>query len=196
MIIDTNKITKSVKENVVQTNTRTDFKVERFLQSRCMQIKHINDLKMQFPTPGELVIIQTENAFSAFDYVLYMINHFKVLDELVLSTFNLGEKVAESFIYQIKNKSILEATIVINNKFRASDNDRKKFDDIQTLSKENYKVKLHFAQNHTKNILVRIKDKYYVWFGSGNSANNSEMEDYIWIESESIFNFKKQFLIR
>ena len=70
-----------------------------------------------------------------------------------------------------------------------------KFEEIITLSRKNPNIQLHFKQNHTKNILIRIGFKHFVWFGSGNSASNAEMEDYIWMMDTDIFNFKKNFLL-
>lgn len=191
MLIDINRqSTKKTEKGIKESQTL------KFLKKRMLQIKHISDLLETIPEKEEIVIIQTENAFSAFDYVLYMIKKFGTIDQLILSTFNMGEKVANSFVHQIKEGNIKEADILVNNKFKEAESDRKKFEDIISIGKQNGKIKLHFDQNHTKNILIRIGENHFVWFGSGNSSSNSEMEDYIWFIDKEVFDYKKRFLLK
>jgi hypothetical protein len=147
------------------------------------------------PKPNEIVIIQSLKAFSAFDYVVYMQKRFGTIDELVLSSYNMSHRVVSALVLLINEGSIKKADVVVNEKYKEAAIDRVKFEELTSLAARNANVKLHFDPNHTKNILIRIGYKYYVWFGSGNSSSNAQKEDYIWMMDEDTFNFKKNYLL-
>jgi len=170
-------------------------KTKSFLQKHMLTVRNAAEIMGFMPGANDVVIIQTLNAFSAFDYVVYMQQRFGSIDELIISSYNMSGRVIETFAGMVVDGTIKKADIIINAKYKEAQADKAKFEEIITLSRKNPNIQLHFKQNHTKNILIRIGFKHFVWFGSGNSASNAEMEDYIWMMDTDIFNFKKNFLL-
>lgn len=162
--------------------------LSKIYKLRHVEIASAKEL-VELPAENELFSIVTFKSFSAFDFVLMIVDKYETIDRLFVATFNISQLVANHIVNLIKNNQILQFDLVANKKFRIAKSDRKKFEDIETLSKQNERVKIHFLSNHAKFLLVQINKLYFIWAGSGNSSQNAEIEFYnLWQSQEMFYN--------
>jgi len=64
------------------------------------------------------------------------------------------------------------------------------YDRLITLT-ETHSVKVYYAWNHSKIALIRTHDQYFDVEGSGNWGENAQHEQYVFVNSRNVFEFRK-----
>ena len=153
----------AVKKDFFKIEKKIDLSEKLFIQSECNNFVFLetNDLeKIELPKENEIIFLTTKNARSLVNFV-----KDKNLDECYLFCSRLDKKSFEI----IKDKNLKG----IGLSERVLQNNPEFYNQVtkQTIVKLN--------NNHSKMILFKIDNNFYVISGSGNASINSRIENYI-----------------
>ena len=68
----------------------------------------------------------------------------------------------------------------------------KVMDNLKSLALQRQNINVNFSWNHSKITLMQCGENYFVVEGSGNWSENSRNEQYIFLNSQSVFDFRKK----
>lgn len=154
------------------------------------KVNGLHDLCNKLPLPGEMMMLWTLKQFNAFTFVPYVIGQAGPIKELIISTYSISTKTIDSLIYLIDQGKInhLHITISDSVKFRIP----KVVDHLHNLMlHRSHQMSLIYGWNHSKVMLMRTDAGHFVVEGSGNFTENAQHEQYIFINSEEAWHFRK-----
>ncbi len=167
--------------------------VSQFINSHMHKVGSVSDLSGKLPGCGEAFFIWTVNQFNAFTFIPYVLSQFDKIDELVISTYSINIKVIDSLSHFLRANKIGSVFIVISDSanFRIP----KVVDHLKLFSESFSNVDVRFAWNHSKITLMNCKNNYFLLEGSGNFSENSRHEQYLLLNSPTIYEFRKNWII-
>ncbi len=167
---------------------------EAFLSTHEHRIESIKNLSGRFPHPGEIFFLWTVNSFNAFTFIPYLIHQCGIIDELVLSTYSINIRIIDALVKLIDRGKILSAQIFISDSIKSRL--PKVFDHLcSQVEKRSGVVLVNYAWNHSKIALIRCGDSFFDVEGSGNWGENAQHEQYIFLNSRKVFEFRKNEII-
>ncbi|HPS61871.1 MAG TPA: hypothetical protein PLK82_02360 [Bacteroidales bacterium] len=165
---------------------------EKFLQLHSERIDSIRSLAPRFPREGEIFFLWTVNSFNAFTFIPYIIRHSGVINELILSTYSINIRIIDALIRLIDRDQIQQVDIFISDSIKSRL--PKVYDHLMAII-EKKPVRVYFSWNHSKIALIRSGDHYFDVEGSGNWGENAQHEQYVFLNSRNIYEFRKNEII-
>lgn len=162
---------------------------EQFLDAHLAMVESLKKLLGRVPRPGEIFFLWTVKSFNAFTFIPYIIRHHGVVHELVLATYSINIRIIDALVRLIDKQQIGSVDIFISDSIRTRL--PKVYDHLMALS-ETKPVRVRYAWNHAKIALIRTDDHHFVVEGSGNWGENAQHEQYIFLDSPAVFDFRKQ----
>lgn len=154
------------------------------------KVDGLHQLCNRLPNPGELMMLWTLKQFNAFTFIPYTIGQTGTIEELIISTYSISTKTIDSLMALIDSGKIKHLHITISDsvKFRIP----RVVDHLNNLLQHrSHQISLLYGWNHSKVMLMRTATGYYVVEGSGNFTENAQHEQYIFINSEDAWHFRK-----
>lgn len=181
-----------IKQTPVASD-KSELEVTRFIDVQQHKIGGVKELLNRFPSPGEAFFLWTVNQFNAFTFIPYLIGNAKLIDELVISTYSINIKIIDALSAFLRNNLIDSVYILISDsaKFRIP----AVVDHLEQFRISYPNVTVRYAWNHSKITLMRCDDQFYVIEGSGNFSENSRHEQYIFLNSKQIYEFRKRWIV-
>ena len=161
---------------------------EKFMNIHVERIESVEQLIGKLPKEGDIIFLWTINSFTAFTFIPFIIKQCGIIEELILSTYSINIRIIDSLIHKVDQGKIRNVEIFINDSIQARL--PKVYDHLISLV-EKYPVKVHYAWNHSKISLIRTKDNYFDVEGSGNWGENAQHEQYVFINSKRVYEFRK-----
>lgn len=183
---------------VVNTANKTqigEHRTVRIIKSYSAEIKYIQELYGKIPDENEILFIYAHYTFSAFSVILYLLEKYQVINELSISTFNIGKEVITTLIRLFNEGKIQAINIIINDKFQNTSVDVAKVEMLTTKAKQHDNFRVCFEYNHSKVNCVQCGNAFFVLEGSGNSSQKSGLEQYVLLQNREIYEFRKKLLI-
>jgi hypothetical protein len=176
----------SVKEKL------QDKLVERFEKEQLIALDNLSQLS-GIPQPGECCFIWSLKSFNAFAFIQYVIQERGKIDELTITSYNVGKVIIEALMHLVDNNLVDKLHVV------ASDVAKTRFPQyyelmINEASKRSEKVTAAYCWNHSKVALMRAGSDRLVVEGSGNFADNARHEQYLFANSVTLYDFRKQWI--
>ena len=145
------------------------------------------------PEKGECVFIWTLKSFNAFSFIQYIIQQRGHIDELTITSYNVGKIIIEALMHLVDNGVVGKLHVV------ASDVSKTRFPLYYELmmneaAKRKDKVTAAYCWNHSKIALMRCGDEKLVVEGSGNFADNARHEQYLFANHNALYDFRKQWI--
>ncbi len=162
--------------------------VEKFLQVHGERVENIKQLAGRIPQEEEIYFLWTVNSFNAFTFIPYILKEAGRIDHLILSTYSINIRIIDALIKLIDNGFILKVDIFISDSVRSRL--PKVYDYLISLV-EKYPVTVKYCWNHSKIALIRTENDYFCVEGSGNWGENAQHEQYVFLNSKSVFEFRK-----
>lgn len=153
--------------------------------------KKIGSLKWltgELPNEGEVIFLETTNSFNAFTFIVYLLKHAGRIDELFIATYSINRRILDSLTKRIHKNEIGDICLYIADSIRYRMPKIK--DQLDTMVKEFESFQVEYAWTHKKVIAARVGDAHYVVEGSGNFSENTAEEQYIFLKSKRIYEFK------
>lgn len=162
---------------------------ERFLNEHLVKVESIKQLIHHVPDPGELFCIWTLNSFNAFTFIPFMIKEHGKIEELIISTYSISSRILDAITKFIEKGKLCQIHITISDsiKFRTP----RVQEQLEILSRIYPVFTVQYAWNHSKVTLIRTQEGKFVVEGSGNYSENAQFEQYMFLNSDSIYEFRK-----
>ena len=174
--------------NEASTEDKSGLASEKFLQLHGERIDSIRSLAPRFPREGEIFFLWTVNSFNAFTFIPYIIRHSGIINELILSTYSINIRIIDALIRLIDREQIHQVDIFISDSIKSRL--PKVYDHLIAIF-EKKPVRVYFSWNHSKIALIRSGDHYFDVEGSGNWGENAQHEQYVFLNSRNIYEFRK-----
>lgn len=135
--------------------------------------------------------IVTQKQINSFDFILAVLAKENAV-ELILAFYRIGKKtIQELYELQLQNK-IGKIHFLVNDAIPKLTPDA--YNLLKSFENENWTIKLE--NNHTKIILIKTEQNFYCIEGSGNLSINARIEQYIFDNNQTIFEFHKEWILK
>lgn len=172
---------------------KSELESTRFIEVHQHKIGGMKELMNRLPAPGEAFFLWTVNQFNAFSFIPFLINNAGRIDELVISTYSINIKIIDALSSYLRNGLISNVYVLISDsaKFRIPT----VIDHLEQFRISFPGVTIRYAWNHSKISLMRCSNAHYVIEGSGNFSENARHEQYIFLNSKQIYEFRKRWIV-
>lgn len=187
------KVKKAEKTNYDKAEERAKCILQKNLKIHNQKIKNIEEI-LAPPKPFEQYRIKAIKSFNAMTFILYIIKHFKTIENILITTYNMNEKTMRTLFYLFENGIIKNISIVISESisFRMP----KRVEQLEKLY-EKYKytkrIKIALIWNHSKIACIKTGYNYFVIEGSGNYSDNAEIEQYLFENNKKMYDENIQY---
>jgi hypothetical protein len=164
---------------------------DNYLDVHLAKVDSIKNLNGRLPLEGEIFFLWTINSFNAFTFIPYMIKQHGQIDELLITTYSMSSRILNALTHYIEKGKIEKVHILISDsvKFRLP----KVQDQLVVLCNQRPgQFIVSYAWNHAKITLMKTSQGHYLVEGSGNFSENAQHEQYIFVNSKPVFEFRKQ----
>lgn len=182
-----------VDETESEEKSSSDVFLSKYLNKHYQRIKALPDDLLRLPAPEEVFFLDTENAFNAFTFIV-MVAKAQSIKELFASTYSINIRVIESLMELHDNGFIDTITLMISDSLIKRNPTT--VDLLSALVKSRPNIKVIYTWNHSKVSLMRTEHNYYVVEGSGNWSENALIEQYVFTNSELVYEARKMMFNR
>lgn len=172
---------------------KNDILPVKFTELQDFKVANLTDLMGRLPQPGAAFFIWTVNSFNAFTFIPFTLKIAGKIDELIISTYSINIRIIDALSWYLNNKLVGSVYILISDsaKYRIPI----VVDHLEQFATSNPgSVSLRYAWNHSKVTLIKTTDHHLVVEGSGNFSENSRHEQYMILNSQQIFEFRKKWI--
>jgi len=156
--------------------------------------KALSDLCVT-PKQGEQYRIITEKQFNAYALILHLLQTCTI-EEMFLAVYRINEPTVDSIIDFIETGKIKKACFVISNFFQATKKPEKWAIRLKKYCEKNDRCRHVYVHNHAKVVCLRTdKDDFFVFEGSGNMSDNARIEQYLYENNRSVYDFHASWMI-
>lgn len=147
------------------------------------KIKRIKDLT-SLPKKNEDLIFFVNGQFDAIDFLGFILDYEKEIELLALASYSYSKIAANMIRGHIENKivkkCILASTTSLRTRYAES------YAIIESIQGD---IITKYTSLHSKILLAKCKENYYVLTGSGNFSKNARIEQYNFINNKEVFEF-------
>ncbi|MFZ4569702.1 MAG: hypothetical protein ACOYM0_01070 [Bacteroidales bacterium] len=180
---------EEINVETTQPEDKSGAMAEQFLQMHGERVESIKNLSGRIPRDGEIFFLWTVNSFNAFTFIPFIIKECGVIQELILSTYSINIRIIDALVRLIDSGKIAHVEIFISDSIKSRL--PKVYDHLMALV-ENKPVRVTFSWNHSKIALIRTAEHYFDVEGSGNWGENAQHEQYVFLNSRNIYDFRKK----
>lgn len=162
-------------------------------------VEKIEDFLTRLPLAGDNpLFVFTTGRDNAIDFMKYFCDIFKrsstEFEETIFSTYNINQDAAELFEHYKKNNILSGKTYVLfNDVIMRLGDDRPEF--IKQALNAAPGLEWRTANSHAKLQLYKSGDHHFVIEGSGNLAENSNLEFYTIHNNKRLYDFRRSLIM-
>ncbi len=171
-------------------NDNSDYVLKLRTQKQITKrVSEISNL-ISLPKPDEQYRIVTTRSFDAISFLTFISDKEEIL-ECYITVYSIGKRACSIIDDLLTARKLGECTFLISNIRNTSVKDKDNF--VRTIyEKHKDKFRLIYAFSHTKTIHAKTKNgNFYNIEGSGNFNNNARIEQYLFDNNETAYNFHK-----
>lgn len=184
---------KEEEEKKEQVNAReylAKIKYDKIICKKASNFKDIVGVNLEQNTQYRIV---TDKSFNAITVVSYLLEHYNI-DEIYIVVYRMNNKSFD-YLKSIIEKDNIKTGLIVSSFFRENKRYERWAKEIKILSENTKNVKTSFCNSHAKVFLAKTTcGKYIVFEGSGNLSDNARLEQYIFEDNESVYNFHKKWI--
>jgi hypothetical protein len=161
----------------------------QFLSAHSARIESIKQLVGQPPAPGCAWFLWTLNSFNAFTFIPYLLKEHGAIERLTITTYTINRRIADALFRLMDTGKVHHLTLFISEslKFRMP----KVVDHLAVLQAQRpHMLSIIYAWNHSKVALALCGEHHYVIEGSGNWSENARHEQYLFLNSAEVYQFR------
>lgn len=167
---------------------------EQFFICHEHKVSSIKELIGHPPTPGEAIFIWTDKSFNAFTFIPFSIKEYGKIDRLILSTYSINNRIIDSLMRYIDKGKILSVDIFISETIRHRL--PRAVDQIEAIVRSRPEIiRVGYGWNHSKVTLINAGGQHFVVEGSGNWSENARNEQYIFLNSHQVYEFRAKYIL-
>lgn len=174
--------------NDLKEDLKSSYKTSENLEKMyTVRLNNLKELLGRLPRENEAFFIETKKSFSAFTFIVYLMKHSGVIQDLYIATYSTNERIIKSLCHwhdqgKINNIHLFIAEN-IKNRMPAV------YEKLLSLERKGI-IQLTFAWSHKKITAIHTDSGYFVVEGSGNYGENAMIENYIFIQSKELYEFR------
>lgn len=157
-----------------------------------IKAKALDDL-CERPKKNEQWRIITEKQFNAYALILSVLN-VELIEELWIAIYRINQPTVDSIIDLIESGRILRGGFIISNFFNQTKKPELWARKLKSFCEKNDNFGHCCTHNHAKVILIKTKNEYLIFEGSGNMSDNARIEQYLYENNKEVFNFHKKWI--
>lgn len=161
---------------------------DKYIDAHTVKLESLRQLTGAIPSPGEIYFLWTLKSFNAFTFIPYLIKYSGAIEEIILSTYSITLRILEAFSRYHEKGLIHKTTLLVSDsvKFRLPRvNER-----LVQMQDDSFQV--IYGWNHSKVTLIRTGSGHFVIEGSGNFSENAQFEQYVFMNSPKVWEFRSQ----
>lgn len=162
---------------------------DRFLQLHEHKIEGLRQLAGKLPLPGEAYFLWTLKSFNAFTFIPYIIRQEGVILDLTISTYSISIRIIDALMKLITRGMVLKVHLLVSETLRYRL--PRVHDHLMSLTRNNPAIQVCYGWNHSKIALILTDTGHYIVEGSGNFGENAQHEQYIFLNSRNIYEFRR-----
>ena len=159
----------------------------RFENILTFKLNNLRDLCGRLPEENEAFFIETRKSFTAFTFIVYLIRNAGFVRHIYVATYSTNERIINALV-RWKEKGLI-GTI----HFHVSETLKFRmpaiFQRLKQLDAENI-IRLTYAWTHKKITCLDTDKGKYVVEGSGNYGENALEEQYVFLKSAKVYEFR------
>lgn len=166
-------------------------KSRRFLDAfdveMLFKVDSLKNLTRKLPERGEIFFIETMKSFTAFTFIVHVLKAVGHINHVYIATYSTNERIINALL-RYKEKGQLETIhlhISETLKFRMPE----VYERLINL-RDAGTIELTFAWTHKKVTCMDTPAGAFVVEGSGNYGENALEEQYIFLKSEKVYEFR------
>lgn len=172
----------------LKTDLMNSYKHSEVLEKMyVMKLNNLKELLGRLPRENEAFFIETKKSFSAFTFIVYLMKHAGVIRDLYIATYSTNERIIKSLCHWHKQGKIENITLFI------AENIKNRmplvYEHLLNLEREGV-LALKFAWTHKKVTAIHTDDGFFVVEGSGNYGENAMIENYVFVKSKDLYEFR------
>ncbi|RGN42355.1 MULTISPECIES: hypothetical protein [unclassified Bacteroides] len=159
----------------------------RFEMLYTFKLNNLKELCGRLPNDDEIFFIETKKSFTAFTFIVYLVKHVGYIEHLYIATYSTNERIINALL-RWQDKGVIgniHLHISETIKFRMP----KIFERLMALQRDGT-IQLSFAWSHKKITCMDTAAGCYVVEGSGNYGENAMEEQYVFLKSKKIYEFR------
>ena len=165
-----------------------DLSFRRYLNIHFEKIKKVEDI-IRKPEKGEIVFLQTAKAFNAFTFIPFVAS-VEPIKELSAVTYSINPDVINALVHlhdtgAIERIKLLVSESIIKRSPKIADH-------LHSVAKSRANFDVYYSWTHAKVCLLETHHNKYIIEGSGNWSANAHFEQYVWVNSDEAFDFRKE----
>jgi len=162
---------------------------ERYLRIQGHKVASLKDLIKKLPDENEIFFIWTVSSFTGFTFIPLIISECGIIEELTLATYSINKRILNALVKLINDKQILQVNILISDALQYQL--PKVYEQLQGIISHHDNISVRYGWNHAKIACIRAGEQKFVVEGSGNWGENAQHEQYVFIRSSNIYEFRK-----
>ncbi|MGI0106731.1 hypothetical protein [Salinimicrobium sp. WS361] len=167
----------------------------KFLLAHFENVNKLEGNLKRLPSEEEFFFLQTNNSFNAFTFIPFVCKYVTVR-RLFASTYSISRKVIEALMELQRTGLVGEITLLISDSMVKRN--PMTIDVLLAVAATNGNLKVLFGWNHSKVCLLEAspspskggESQYFVIEGSGNWADNAQMEQYTFANCKGLYDFR------
>lgn len=166
-------------------------KSRRFLDAfdveMLFRVDSLKRLTRKLPEQGEIFFIETTKSFTAFTFVTHVVKAVNYVHHVYIATYSTNERIINALMRWRERGRIGTVHLHISEtiKFRMPE----VYERLIRLRDEG-KLELTFAWTHKKVTCLDTSEGAFVVEGSGNYGENALKEQYIFLKSDKVYEFR------
>lgn len=160
---------------------------QRFENIQCYKLNSLRDLCGRLPDDNEAFFIETRKSFTAFTFIVYLIKHAGYVSHIYVATYSTNERIINALL-RYKDKGLIGTVhlhVSETLKFRMP----LIFARLKELAADGV-ITLTYGWTHKKITCLKTSSGCYVVEGSGNYGENALEEQYVFIKSDKVYEFR------
>lgn len=182
-----NEFNQKIKEQEEATADKSAIRVAKFMDMHTQKLENLKALTGRLPTEKEMFFLWTLKSFNAFTFIVYVIKHCGIINDLSLSTYSINDRILTSLVKWYDKGSIQNVNINISDSIKHRN--PKIYDQLQSQI-QNRSINVDYTWNHSKITLMRSNDNHFVVEGSGNFSENAQHEQYLFANDKQLYDFR------
>jgi len=165
-------------------------KYDKIICKKASNFKDIVGVNLEQNTQYRIV---TDKSFNAITVFRYLLERYKI-NEIYIVVYRMNDKSFD-YLKSIIEKDNIKTGFIVSSFFRENKRYERWAKEMEILSENTENVKASFCSSHAKVFLAKTTcGKHIVFEGSGNLSDNARLEQYIFEDNESVYNFHKKWI--
>lgn len=147
----------------------------------------LKNLCGRLPEENEAFFIETGKSFTAFTFIVYLLRNAGRINHLYIATYSTNERIINALVrwYQTGQLGSIHLHMSETIKFRMPD----VYNRLCQLAADGI-IKLTLAWSHMKVTCLDTPLGCFVVEGSGNYGENALQEQYVFLKSKQVYEFR------